>query len=72
MARNFVKKFQKKKVVYRSEMARNAIKSEFRTSKMGAGGDFVNKINKVSYWSEMAINAAESDLRTTKMAAAAI
>ena len=32
------------KVVYRSEMARNAIKSEFRTSKMGAGGHFVKKI----------------------------
>ena len=31
----------KNKVAYRSEMARNAIESEFRTSKMGAGVHFV-------------------------------
>ena len=31
----------KKKVVYRSEMARNEIESDFRTSKMGAGSHFV-------------------------------
>ena len=35
-----------KKVAYRSEMARNAIESEFRTSKMGAGGYFVKKKKK--------------------------
>ena len=35
---------KKKKVAYRSVMARNAIESEFRTSKMGASGHFVNKI----------------------------
>ena len=29
------------KIAYRSEMARNAIASEFRTSKMSAGGHFV-------------------------------
>ena len=34
------------KVVYRSEMTRNAIESEFRTSKMGAGGHFVKKNKK--------------------------
>ena len=31
----------KNKIAYRSEMARNAIKIEFRTSKMDAGGHFV-------------------------------
>ena len=50
-------------------MARNAIESEFRTSKMGAGGHFVKFEKKVSYWSEMARNATESDFRTSKMAA---
>ena len=49
-------------------MARNAIESEFRTSKMGAGGHFVKiKKNKVAYWSEMARNAIESEFRTSKM-----
>ena len=41
---------------YGSEMARNAIESEFRTSKMADR-------------SEMARNAIESDFRTSKMAA---
>ena len=36
----------KKKVEYRSEMARNKIESEFRTSKMGAAGHFVKKIKQ--------------------------
>ena len=55
-------KLKKKKVAYRSEMARNAIKSEFRTSKLGAGGHFVNKkLQKVSY-------AIESEFCTSKMA----
>ena len=55
MARNvidgshFVKNLKKKKVAYRSEMARNAFKSEFRTSKMGAGGHFVKMIWKKSF-----------------------
>ena len=31
---HFVNKFHKIKVAYRSEMARNAIESEFRTSEM--------------------------------------
>ena len=66
----FNKNFQKKfKVAYRSEMARNAIENEFRTSKMGAGGHFVKIKNKVTYLSEMARNATESDFRTSKMAA---
>ena len=34
----------KKKVVNWSEMARNAIESDFRSSKMAAGGHFVKKI----------------------------
>ena len=38
----------KNKVAYRSEMARNAIESEFRTSKMGAGGHFVKNPKKIS------------------------
>ena len=40
---------KKNKVAYRSEMARNAIKSEFRTSKMGAGGHFVKQFDKKSF-----------------------
>ena len=34
------------KVAYRSELARNAIESEFRTSKMADGSHFVKKIQK--------------------------
>ena len=37
------KNLNKLKFAYRSAMARNAIESEFRTSKMGAGGHFVKK-----------------------------
>ena len=41
---------KEKKVVYQAEMNRNAIESEFRTSKMGAGGHFVKQnFKKVSY-----------------------
>ena len=36
-----------KKVAYRSEMVRNAIKSDFRSYKIAAGGHFVGK--KVAY-----------------------
>ena len=44
----FVKKFTKKiKVAYWSEMARNAIESDFRSSKMATGSHFVKK--KVAY-----------------------
>ena len=56
MARNvidgshFVKNLKKIKVAYRSEMARNAFKSEFGISKMGAGGHFVKMFWK---WPEM-------------------
>ena len=51
MARNviqpFCQQFQKKiKVVYRSEMARNEIESDFRTSKMATGSHFVKFFNK--------------------------
>ena len=38
--------FVKKKVSYRSEMARNAIKSYFRTSKIATGGHFVKNLKK--------------------------
>ena len=48
-------------------MARKAIESDFRTSKMPAGRHFVEK--KVAYISEMARNAIESDFRSSKMAA---
>ena len=53
---HFVKKKSQKKVAYRSEVARNAIESEFRTSKMADR-------------SEMARNTIESAFRTSKMAA---
>ena len=43
---HFVKQFQKKKVAYRSEMARTVIESYFRTSKMAAGGHFVQNFKK--------------------------
>ena len=42
---HFVKK-KKKNEVYRSEMARYAIESEFRISEMGAG-HFVKKFKKI-------------------------
>ena len=46
---HFVENFQKRKeVAYRSEMARNAIESYFRTSKMAAGGHFVKNL-KISF-----------------------
>ena len=46
--------FRKFKMDYRTEMARNAIKSEFRTS------NNFKKLIKVAYRSEMARNAIES------------
>ena len=54
-------------VAYWSEMARNAIESDFRSSKMAAGSHFVRKKIKLAYWSEMARNAIESDFRSSKM-----
>ena len=54
-----------KKIDYWSEMARNAIESEFRSSKMAAGSHFVKK--KVAYWSKMARNAIEIHFRSSKM-----
>ena len=41
-------KFKKKKVVYWSEMARNAFESDFRLSKMAAGSHFVKKKRNTS------------------------
>ena len=51
-------------------MARNAIKSEFRTSKIADVSHFVRNLKKikVSYGSEMTRNAIESEIRTSKMA----
>ena len=49
-------------------MARNAIESDFRTSKMAAGGHLVKKKNQDPYASEMARNAIKSEFRTSKMA----
>ena len=46
-------------------MARNAIESDFRSSKMAAGSHFVKK--KVVYFSEMARNAIEINFRSSKM-----
>ena len=44
---HFVQKFKKKKkVAYRSEMARTVIESYFRISKMAAGGHFVQNLKK--------------------------
>ena len=54
--RPFCQKKKKMKVTYRSEMARNSIESEFRTSKMADQ-------------SEMARNAIQSDFQTSKIAA---
>ena len=68
---HFVKNVNKKKFLIdlicpkvpdRSEMDRNAIESDFRTSKMAA------EKQKVPYLSEMARNAIESEFRTSKMA----
>ena len=52
-------------------MARNAIESEFRTSKMSDGGHYVKNLKKikVAYRSEIAKNAIESEFRTSKMGA---
>ena len=48
-------------------MARNAIESDFRSSKMAAGSHFVKK--KVAYLSETARNAIKGDFQSSKMAA---
>ena len=58
------------KVTHRSEMPRNAIESEFRTSKMADVSHFVkNSKKKIAYRSEMDRNAIQSDFQTSKMAA---
>ena len=46
-------------------MARNAIESDFWSSKMAAGGHFVKNLKKikVAYLSEMERNESESDIR---------
>ena len=58
--RQVKKKIKKIKVGYRSEMARNAIEYDFRTSKMAAE-------KKNLYRSEMARIAMESQFQTYKM-----
>ena len=55
------------KVAYRSDMARNAIENEFRTSKMGAGDHFVKQFFQNPYWSKMARNVIKSEFGTSKM-----
>ena len=54
----------------RSDMARNAIKSDFRTSNMADGSHFVKNFQffLVAYRFEMARNAIKSEFRTSKMA----
>ena len=64
---NLISQFLKSKMADRSEMARNAIQSEFRTSKMTERSHFVKKIQKkeVAYRSEMARNASDlNNVRT--------
>ena len=55
-----INKIKNKKVVHLSEMARNAIKSDFRSSKMNAGGYFVKTFKKKlcidPKWREMRSN----------------
>ena len=60
---HFVKTFQKNNVPYRSQMARNVIKSFFTNIK-----NWPPKKTKVPYRSQMSRNAIESEFRTSKMA----
>ena len=53
----------------RSEMARNAIESDFRTSKMATSGHFVKTIHKKNKIVVLVRNAIKSDFWTSKMAA---
>ena len=66
---HFVKNVKKKKSWYRSEMARNAIESEFGHPKWPTAAIMskISKKIKVAYRSEMARNAIESDFRTSKI-----
>ena len=65
---DFVYKLQNQ-FAYWYEMARNAIKSDFRTSKTAEAILWKNlRIMTVEYWSEMARSAIESDFRASKMA----
>ena len=59
---------KKIKVAYQSEMARNEIESDFRTSKMATGSHFVKKNKKSIDLKIMAINVIQSEFRTSKMA----
>ena len=62
---HFEKNFnEQKKVVYWSEMARNAIERDFQSSKMAAAAILWKKI--VVYWSEMATNAIKKDQKYKK------
>ena len=51
-------------------MARNAIESEFRTSKMADGRHFIKKFhqNQVAHQSKMARSVIESAFQTSNMA----
>ena len=65
--KNLISQFLKSKMADRSEMARNAIQSEFRTSKMTESSHFVKNFqkDKVAYRSEMARNASDlNNVRT--------
>ena len=59
------------KMADRSDVARNAIEIDFRTSKMAAGGHFVKHLRKkIPYRSEMARNVIKAEFLTSKMATA--
>ena len=78
--RPFWKKFQKKLCIDLKYTARNAIESDFRSSKMAQIGlpkcppaailkKKLPKKKRVAYWSETARNTFEIDFRSSKMAA---
>ena len=66
---HFVKHFQKNKVAYPFQMARNAIESEFRTYKMADGSHYVisghfrsiRNLKLHNYRSEIARNTIKGD-----------
>ena len=65
--KNLISQFLKSKMADQSEMARNAIQSEFWISKMAESSHFVKnfKKKKVAYLSEMARNASDlTNVRT--------
>ena len=58
---HFVKKFKRKKGLYRSGMARNAIESDFRTSILDAGGHFVQNLKQ---YKKFRINLTWPEMRS--------